>query len=448
MTYLRVPKTPLVRRTPLGNYLCFPYGFTLDSYYPILEIDEATEMLLTLCDGTHTREDVLQQLSKETGEPVEELADDVDQFITYLVNEGVLEWSKEPTFIEPIYKRDRPFSISIDITSACNLNCPFCSANSGTPRPDDLTLDNVIPFVEQVKKFKPTPFAISGGEPLLKEDILFYLLEELSPIKEIALSIFTNATLATKDYAQQLYDAGLRVARVSLDGHTEQLHDTSRGRKGAFKETIRGIENLKEVGIYVRTVTVISRINYQYLKEIREFVTQLVDHAGLVPVVPCGRAENSDLLLNAEERFAVKMVGREPGEIQGNVSPKNRCHIGETICITANGDVFPCLYMVFPEFRAGNIKENDFSEIYKSDVMQRCLKMTLEEVEQCRNCDVRYYCGGGCRGLAYGQCGSLYGEDPYKCGQTILACREILEHGEENTRQLLQELLEATKALG
>lgn len=447
MTYLRVPKTPLVRRTPLGTYLCFPYGFTLDSYSPIVKIDEPTEVLIKLCDGTRGRNEILEQLSKEFGESVEDLADDVDQLIDYLIGEGVLEWSEEPVFIEPLYKKDRPFSISIDITSACNLNCPFCSVDSGVAQADDMTLDDIIPFVELVKKYKPTPFAISGGEPLLKKDILFYLLEELSPIKEIALSIFTNATLATKDYAQQLYDAGLRVARVSLDGHTDQLHDESRGKKGAFKETIQGIKNLREAGIFVRTVSVISRINYQYLHEIREFASQIADHAGIVPVVPCGRGLNSDLLLNAEERFAVKIIGLEPDEIQSNVSPKSRCHMGETICITSNGDVFPCLYMVFPEFKAGNIKKNDFSEIYNSDAMKRSLEMTLEEVEQCRSCDIRYYCGGGCRGLAYGMNGSLLAADPYKCELTLLSTQEILKNGEENTRKLLQELLEATKAL-
>lgn len=446
MPYLRIKKTLLVRKMPLGTYLFVPSGFALESFSPIMEIDEATEELLKLCNGTHTREEILQQLASESGELIEEIAEDFDNFTGYMVGEDVLEWSEEPSFFEPIYKGDRPLSVTIDITSACNLHCPFCSVDAGTSKADDLTMDDIVPLVEQIRKLKPTPLGISGGEPLLKKEMLLYILEELSPVKEMVVSVFTNGTLVTKDYAQQLHDAGAKFVRVSVDGHTEKLHDAIRG-KGAFKKTLQGIRYLRELGIHVDTISTISRLNYQYLKEIIDFNRQISDSYGIAPVYPYGRATGKDLFLNADEIFKIKVANSRSEKIQVNVSPR-RCTAGETLYITANGDIFPCIMLRFPEFKVGNIRKNDLCEIYKTDLMQKILKWTIKDIEQCRDCDIRYFCGGGCRAYAHGWGNSFYGPDPINCESNRILARRIMENGEENTKRLLQELVKSTQALG
>ncbi|MBU7029038.1 MAG: radical SAM protein, partial [Theionarchaea archaeon] len=385
---------------------------------------------------------------EESGEPAEEFADDFDEFVQYMVDEGILEWREEPSFVEPLYKRDRPYSIIIALTSACNLRCPFCAVHAGDTRKDDMVFDDIVPLVEQIKKLKPTPVTISGGEPLIKKKMLLYILEELSSMREIDLSVFTNGTLITKDYAQQLYDAGLRVARVSIDGHTAELHDHIRGTKGIFDKTVRGIENLKDVGIYVNTVSVISSMNYQYLKEIREFVRQIADSFNINSVAPSGRAFGTDLLLSPDNTFSVGMSNFDSGGIRTLITPRDRCVMGEHVYIASNGDIFPCAQMQFPDVKMGNIKENDLSEIYKIELVQNILKLTVKDFGQCKECDIRYFCGGGCRGFAYRYTSSFQGTDPFNCEiYKRMAC-SILENGEETTKRILQELLESTKELG
>ena len=443
MAYLRVTKTPLMRRTPLGTYACFPHDFRLESFGPIMGIDEDSETLLMLCDGTRTREEILEALSKESGEPIEAFEEDFDAFVEYMVEKGALEWSDTSSYVEPIYQRNRPYSITMEVTSACNLSCVMCSTDSGTPGKDDITLEDVIPLVEQVKKVKPTPFAISGGEPLIKKDIVLYLVEELSPIREIAVSIFTNGTLITKDYAQQLHDAGLRIARVSLDGHTAAVHDAIRG-KGAFKKTIQGIENLKELGIHVNTVSVISKLNYPYYNEIIDYVHNIADSTDFVGVYPWGRSTD-DLNLTTEESFTFRVGSLRSEKIAAPVSPRNRCNVGETIYIKANGDIFPCFLLRFPEFKVGNIKDTELVDIYKTDMIQELLKVTVDNIKGCKDCYIRYYCGGACRAQAYRCSQSVYTPDTFDCERVRLTVKKIQENGEENTQKLLQELIDDTK---
>jgi radical SAM protein with 4Fe4S-binding SPASM domain len=443
--YLRTTKTPLIKRTPLGTFLCVPYGFQLEAFFPIIEIDEPVEALLKLCNGQKTREDILQLLSKESGEPVETFREDFDEAVEYLVNEGILEWREEPSFIEPLHKGGRPFSISFDITYACNLRCPFCSVDAGDPHADELTIDDIAPFIEQMKKVRSTPLMINGGEPLLRKEMLLHILEELSPLEGVTVPVLTNGTLITKDYAQQLYDAGLRIGRVGMDGHTERLHDALRG-KGTFEKSMKGIEYFKDLGIHVNLIAVISQMNYPYLKEIRDFLEKTGDSYNIAPVYPFGRA-GPDMLLNQEETFAVKTVDMKSEKIEALIAPRNKCVTGDVIHITANGDIYPCFYMQFPEFKVGNIKEDNLSEIYRTDVMENLMDLSVKDFEQCSTCDIRYYCGGGCRGFARAVCGSIYEPDPLDCESNKILVRKILENGEETTKENLQELLKSTRAL-
>ncbi len=179
-----------------------------------MKIDESTKELLALCDGTHTREEILQLLSEKSGESIETFETDFNEFVDYLVGEGALKWTENPSPIEPLYQGDRPHRILIDITSDCNLHCPFCQDDKNCE--DDLTFEDISHFVEQAKKLKPSLLTISGGEPLLRKDLVLYMVEELSPIREMDLYIVTNATKMTKKYAQQLFNAGLRSVRVCV----------------------------------------------------------------------------------------------------------------------------------------------------------------------------------------------------------------------------------------
>ncbi len=447
MQYLRMTRTPMIRETPLGMYLCFPHHLILEAFTKIIEIDESTQMLLNLCDGTRTREDILRQLSESGGEPIEEFAEDFDQFVQYMVEEGVLEWRDEPSYIEPLYSRTRPLSLTLALTFDCNLRCSFCAVHGGAVRPNELTVDDIDLVLEQARKFKPTPFYLSGGEPLLRRDMVLHILEELCPVNEISVCIFTNGTLIDRDCAQQLYDAGLRQIRVSVDAHTEELNDKIRGR-GAFKKTIQGIQYLRDVGIHVDAAALISQINYPYLLKIKEFVKQIADSYVINRIIPMGKAVDSDLFLSPEELINVRMANLETEKIHATITPREGCIVGLPLYISADGDIFPCFYMQLPEFKLGNIREHKLSEIYTTKLMQDLFHLTVDNLEGCKDCEIRYFCGGGCRATPYRLEGSLHIPDPFDCGVYKAIARKILENGEESTRQSLQALIQSTKEFG
>jgi radical SAM protein with 4Fe4S-binding SPASM domain len=398
-----------------------------------------------LCDGTRTREEIIHEFSELSGEPVKEIENDFDAFVNYLVEKGALQWVEEQSYIEPIYQGTRPLSLTIALTFDCNLSCSFCSVKGGSPLNNELTTDDIIPLIEQVKKHKPTPFRLSGGEPLLRKEIVLSILEEVCPIKEMSVSVLTNGTLVTEDYAQQLYDAGLRLARVGVDGHTSAVHDALRGR-GSFEKAVRGIKHLQDVGIHVNAAALICHTNYPYLEDIRLFLKEIGDSYVINPLYPIGRAKGSDLLLEPEEGLQVRLDRIESGRIQTIFTPRDTCIIGMPLYVQPDGDVFPCFYLQIPEFRLGNIRDDSLEDIYKTDLMQQLLDITIKDIKGCTECDLRYFCGGGCRGSAYREAGSLYVPDPLDCDVYKTMALKIFDHGGKDTKRTLEHMVEATRA--
>jgi radical SAM protein with 4Fe4S-binding SPASM domain len=74
------------------------------------------------------------------------------------------------------------------------------------------------------------------------------------------------------------------------------------------------------------------------------------------------------------------------------------------VLLDSDGEIYPCVNHRLPEFKAGNIHDNSFSDIWeKSPVLNRL--RTIYPVDKnnkkCSNCIIRHWCKGGCRGETY-----------------------------------------------
>ena len=93
---------------------------------------------------------------------------------------------------------------------------------------------------------------------------------------------------------------------------------------------------------------------------------------------------------------------------------KTNCGLGsDVVSVAHDGSVYPCQWLHTEEFKAGNITQQRFAEIYyTSDVFRRCRDLRVDStIEGCGECEVRYYCGGGCRALSL----KIHGDIRAKC---------------------------------
>ena len=145
-------------------------------------------------------------------------------------------------------------------TPRCNLRCLHCYSTSDCARRDaELDTTQAKKFLADTLEINAPVVLFSGGEPLLRPD----LLELLAEAKRLGLRtvISTNGTLIDEQIAAKLKDASLSYIGISLDG-PEQIHDEFRQSKGAFKATLKGIQNCLNAGLRTGLRFTITKTNH------------------------------------------------------------------------------------------------------------------------------------------------------------------------------------------
>ena len=142
------------------------------------------------------------------------------------------------------YITHRPVIVSFEVTLSCNCNCRHCDLcgiikNEEQIGPDDyanLTRLLNLPVVQ-----------ISGGEPLLRKDIV----DIVKAIKQSDglpyMILVTNGALLSESKYLQLHEAGVNQFSVSLD-FPDERHDEFRRRPGLYKRLERVIPQLSKFG--------------------------------------------------------------------------------------------------------------------------------------------------------------------------------------------------------
>ena len=247
-------------------------------------------------------------------------------------------------------------------------------------------------------------------------------------------------------------NAGIQFVQISLDGATAKTHDNFRGIKGVFNKTIQGIKNSVAEGFFVNIATTATKYNYKEIPEIIELCEELgVNWFMMYNFVPTGRGEfiaNNDLSpeqreellkmlwMKLKENKKINVLSTAPQfsrvalqmEINSNektipthfYNPKlseklvnlaefiGGCGAGRFYCaIRPNGNIEPCVF--FP-LTIGNIKKDNFEELWRNNPILRELRNKDILKGNCGTCKYRYYCGG-CRARAYGYLGDYLGED-------------------------------------
>ncbi len=181
----------------------------------------------------------------------------------------------------------RPVYVKIKLTWQCNLRCQMCNVWRQS-REHRLALPVILGLADELAALGTQKIHLSGGEVLLRPD-LFAVIGAFAK-RDMRVNLTTNGTLLTQDMAAGLVESGIRNVSISLDGATPAAHDRLRG-KGNWKQTIRGIRNLRRAAkharrkVHIRINAVITRRNYRELAQLPEIAFHAgADRLTLIPV--------------------------------------------------------------------------------------------------------------------------------------------------------------------
>ncbi|WP_156064696.1 GTP 3',8-cyclase MoaA [Methanobrevibacter sp. YE315] len=214
-------------------------------------------------------------------------------------------------------KYERPIlSLRITLTNRCNVNCLYCHHDGMVKSKDEMTADEVYTICKVAKKIGVRKIRLSGGEPLLKKDIV-ETVRKISSLDFKDISMTTNGTLLEK-YAQDLKDAGLDRVNVSLDTLNRETFEFIT-KKDYLEDAKRGILKAVEVGLYpVKINMVIMKdINQDEIDEMFKFCKK---HDIVLQLIELIESENcDDDKFSADYHYKLDDIEKELADIADDV---------------------------------------------------------------------------------------------------------------------------------
>ncbi len=341
---------------------------------------------------------------------------------------------------------ERPQRVYWEVTRACDLACRHCRATAvPDASPQELSSVEGKRLLEQLTAFgEPLPHVVLTGGDALKRRDLFELIATARDLG-FGVSVAPSATpLLTAEAIQRLRSAGVEAISLSLDGSTPERHDAIRGIAGTFERTLEAARAARAHNLPFQANTLVCLETADDLPAIHERVLAMgAARWSLFFLVSVGRgevlapvsAEQAEAVLN----WAASLNGRpRPGQLvvttteaphirrivaqrrrqhpaDGEGSRPSHAHRGAGIrdgngvmFISHTGEICPSGFL---ELSAGNVRERDIVDAYRSDALFNQLRNPEQFEGRCGRCEFHWLCGGS-RARAYVSSGSPFAEDP------------------------------------
>lgn len=322
----------------------------------------------------------------------------------------------------------------------CNLDCKYCFflskerlyPNSAFRMTDEL----LETFVRQQFEGQAGPqvtIAWQGGEPTLMGLDFFRRSIELErkyaalrPGVRVEHTLQTNGTLLDDAFCAFLREHDFLVG-LSIDG-PQPLHDAYRvdkGGKPTFERVMRGVKLLRSHGVRMNALCTVHAVNAGRPLEVYRFLeSEVSPYLQFIPIVE--RANDTgfnegdtvtDRSVSARDfgAFLVAIfdewVRHDVGEVFVQMfdvtlrsyagMPAGLCIFeptcGNGVALEHNGDLYSCDHYVEPGYRLGNVAETSLVQLVRSDRQRKFGRDKLDTLtRQCRSCEVRFACNGGC----------------------------------------------------
>jgi uncharacterized protein len=305
----------------------------------------------------------------------------------------------------------------LHVTYACNLTCNHCYADAGPGRSAMMAVDDVEHLIEAVRAAGFRKVVITGGEPLLhfQRDAL---LDGLAALRKTSkpLEIVLRTNLA--GFAPVVgsggceLDAQSRLALierltystdrviVSVDGD-EASHDARRGA-GTYAQTVANLRDLagfqnhtgqSRTTVMITAVLTPVQMQGREAAAVRGLARELNIPIRFKSVLPLGRGAG----LALAPAF-YRSLDDDVEALSEGVPPSATCGLGMNLYIAPDGVCYPCYALMGTSHILGNAFDGLATVLERNSVYRR---VTVDSNQQCRQCDLRYLCGGFCRAWSY-----------------------------------------------
>ena len=291
-----------------------------------------------------------------------------------------------------------PLSILIKPASGgCNMRCAYCfyhdeAMNRAVPSYGMMSEDTLETLIRKALDYASgqCTFGFQGGEPTLRGLEFFRLAVEYQQkynVHNVRINnaLQTNGLVLDGSWARFFKENGFLIG-LSLDGG-KALHDSlrrdSQGR-GTFSRTLRAARLLQSHEVDFNLLTVVTRQVAENITQVyRFFRREGMLYQQYIPCLdPLGEPRGGSDYSLTPEIFGKFLKSLFDLWYQG---------------VKADGSVYPCDFYCLDEWKQGNILQDDFTALDKCEAAQKFLRESIALPEDCKDCQYRFICRGGCR---------------------------------------------------
>lgn len=275
-----------------------------------------------------------------------------------------------------------PFQISFDITNKCNLRCLHCYNSSGEnfQSQDELSDEEVLKFIDDLKDIKLYNFCFCGGETLLRKDLIIEATKRLKAYGCENVAMVSNGILMDEDTIQQLINAGINRIQISIDGFKPESHDRLRNKKGVHEISTKALKNLAKYGVNTGVAFTPTSFNITEIEDLHNYLHDIGikgSNLRVQPLMIIGRAsQNEQNILANNEQYRqlvskineINATNKEPRIEWGDpvdhlIRYRKKNLMMTNMVIRSNGELIadPYLPIVF-----GNLRKHSIIDYWKS----------------------------------------------------------------------------------
>ncbi len=303
-----------------------------------------------------------------------------------------------------------PYRMDLAVTYRCNNDCAHCYNARERDFPE-LTTDQWKKILDQLWALGVPHIVFTGGEATLRNDLPELIAHAESNGQITGLN--TNARrLANMGYVQQLVKAGLDHVQITVESCVPEIHDEMMRAKGAFRQTITGLNNALATKLYVMTNTTMLRTNVDTVSATLDFLADNgVPTIGLNALIYSGHGLTVGTGLRESELQPILDIATRKTAERGQkliwYTPTQYCQFDPTahnlgvkgctaalysMCIESNGNVLPCQSYYHP---LGNMLTDSWDSIWNHKLSTQ-LRERQNLPFKCETCSLVAECGGGC----------------------------------------------------
>ncbi len=323
----------------------------------------------------------------------------------------------------------RPLWLLAEVTYRCPLHCAFCYNPTDYDKhtQNELTTEQWIQALRDARKLGAIQLGISGGEPLLRDDIEDIVIEAHK--LGYYSNLITSGVGLTEARISAFKAGGLDHIQLSMHDITEEINNFITNTK-TFQLKKKVAAMIKDHGYPMVLNVVIHRYNIDHMKEILEMAEALgADYIELANNQYYGWSlvNRSQLMPTREQLDRAEALTNEFRATKSNMRvlyvvpdyfndrPK-KCMNGwgeVFMIVTANGDVLPChSARVLPNMEFPNVKDTGLGWAWTESPAFNKYRGNSWMKEPCRSCDEKEIDLGGCRCQSFLLAGDAEAADP------------------------------------